>query len=148
MKKFKRNCWVKPIREKFSTMRFRGMAMKNVIIFIGALLIVAFAFPAYCVKTVWLDELDVTRATSSYGEPHKNKSVEGRTLKIGEVTSERGLGTHAESVLRVSLQKGTTKFRALVGVDDEVDPKDGGSAHASVEFQVIGDKKLLWKSGI
>ena len=92
---------------------------------------------------VWLDALDVGKTTQGWGEPHKNQSVEGHALRIGGATFQHGLGTHAESELRLNLNGGATQFTAAVGVDDEV------LAHpATVEFSVIGDGRTLWHSGV
>ncbi|MBW8864756.1 MAG: NPCBM/NEW2 domain-containing protein, partial [Verrucomicrobia bacterium] len=95
-------------------------------------------------QTVWLDDLNIGSATQGWGEPHKNQSVEGHTLTIGSKTFERGFGTHAESSLKVTLDGGTPKFTASVGVDDEVK----GNPTASIEFVVRGDGKALWQSGV
>jgi len=95
-------------------------------------------------ETVWLDSLNVAATTQGWGDPHKNKSVEGNALTIGGKTFEHGLGTHAESILHVKLDGGAEKFSASVGVDDEV----AHSPNSSVEFFVIGDGKELWHSGV
>jgi len=95
-------------------------------------------------ETVWLDQLDVRSAMQGYGEPHKNKSVEGHALTIGGKEFQRGFGTHAESTLHISLGGGAQKFTASVGVDDDVNKNPA----ASVEFFVVGDGKELWKSGV
>jgi len=92
---------------------------------------------------VWLDELDLSKTEQGWGEPHKNQSVEGHALSLGGVTFQHGLGTHAESELRLDLKGGTEKFSASVGVDDEALNHPG-----SVEFSVIGDGKSLWRSGV
>lgn len=94
--------------------------------------------------TVWLDDLNVSSATQSWGNPHKNQSVDGKTLSIGGKQFTRGFGTHAESTLGIKLDGGATKFAAKVGVDDEVNKNPA----ASVEFFVLGDNKKLWSSGV
>ena len=95
-------------------------------------------------ETVWLDDLNLASATQGYGEPQKNKSVNGQTLTIAGKTFARGFGTHAESKLSVNLNGGAQKFSASVGVDDDVK----GNTAASVEFIVRGDGKALWQSGV
>jgi len=95
-------------------------------------------------ETVWLDDLNLAASTQGYGEPQKNKSVDGKPLAIGGQAFTRGFGTHAESKLRVNLDGGAQSFSASVGVDDDV----VGNAAASVEFIVVGDGKELWKSGV
>ena len=95
-------------------------------------------------ETVWLDDLNLTSATQGWGEPHKNKSVEGHPLTIGGKEFARGFGTHAESSLQINLGGGAQKFSASVGVDDEVNKNPA----SSVEFIVRGDGKVLWRSGV
>ncbi|MGD0746122.1 MAG: NPCBM/NEW2 domain-containing protein [Verrucomicrobiota bacterium] len=95
-------------------------------------------------ETVWLDDLNLAVASTGWGEPHRNQSVEGHTLTIGGKEFARGFGTHAESTLRVNLDGGARTFSASVGVDDEVDKNPA----SSVEFIVLGDGKALWKSGV
>ena len=95
-------------------------------------------------ETIWLDDLNLGSATQGWGEPHKNKSVEGHTLTIGGKEFARGFGTHAESTLRVNLDGGAQKFSARTGVDDEVNKNPA----SSIEFIVRGDGKALWKSGV
>ncbi|MHC4891667.1 MAG: NPCBM/NEW2 domain-containing protein, partial [Planctomycetota bacterium] len=63
--------------------------------------------------------------------------------KAGDRQSDKGVGTHANSVMYIDLKGGSKKFSAYVGVDDEVNGRIG-----SVEFRVYGDGKLLWKSGV
>jgi alpha-galactosidase len=98
------------------------------------------AFP----ETVWLDDLNLASATQGWGDPQKDKSVTGRPLTIGGKEFARGFGTHADSILRVSLDGGAEKFSAKVGVDDDVN----NNPAASVEFFVIGDGHELWSSGV
>ena len=93
--------------------------------------------------TVWLDELDVSPASQGWGDPHKNKSVDGHNLTIGGQTFARGFGTHADSVLYIDLKNSALTFSASVGVDAEI-----GKAAASIEFFVLGDGKILWQSGV
>ena len=95
-------------------------------------------------ETIWLDELKLSSATQGWGDPHRNKSVEGNPLRLGGQKFERGFGTHAESVLKIKLDGRTQTFSASVGVDDEVN----GNAASSVEFLVLGDGKTLWSSGV
>jgi alpha-galactosidase len=102
------------------------------------------AFTTVSAETVWLDSLDLRSATQGWGEPHRNKSVEGKPLSIGGQTFERGFGTHAESTLHIAVHGDAKLFSASVGVDDDVNHNPA----SSVEFVVIGDGKELWKSGV
>jgi alpha-galactosidase len=95
-------------------------------------------------ETVWLDDLNLASASQGWGEPQKNKSVDGHKLTIGGKEFARGFGTHADSIFRVNLDGDAQSFSASVGVDDEVNM----SPLSSVEFVVHGDGKVLWKSGV
>ncbi len=118
--------------------------MKSCIALALGFSLAAFTTGLASAETVWLDDLNLNAATQGWGEPNKNKSVEGHSLTIGGKKFERGFGTHAESRLRVNLAGDTQKFSASVGVDDEVN----GNRESSVEFIVRGDGKVLWKSGV
>jgi len=94
-------------------------------------------------QTVWLDELDLSTATQGYGIPMKNKSNDGKTLTISGETFERGFGTHAVSSLMVLLEGKAVSFSAKVGIDDEIKGQ-----RPAVEFELYGDGKKLWSSGV
>jgi alpha-galactosidase len=100
-------------------------------------------------ETVWLDDLDLRPIVQGWGKPQKNRAAakspaEASPLKIKGQAFERGVGTVAESAFTVALEGRATTFQAKVGVDDA----KRGSARASIEFFVIGDGRLLWRSGI
>ncbi|HKW30865.1 MAG TPA: NPCBM/NEW2 domain-containing protein [Verrucomicrobiae bacterium] len=110
------------------------------------LAVLALAFFADCKMpgaTIWLDDLDVSKTIQDWGDPQKNKSVDGHVLGIGSEKFEHGLGTHANSTLYISLNGAAKSFSASVGTDDEVTNSSG-----SVNFIVLGDGKLLWQSGV
>jgi alpha-galactosidase len=94
-------------------------------------------------QTVWLDELDLSSATQGWGVPMKNKSIEGKTLTIAGKTFERGFATHSVSSLLILLEGKATAFTAQVGIDDEV-----AGHEPAVEFELYGDGKKLWSSGV
>lgn len=113
-------------------------------IFTLVLLALAFFFDCKMpAATVWLDDLDVSKTIQDWGDPQKNKSVDGHRLSIGSEKYEHGLGTHANSTLYISLKGAARSFSASVGVDGEITNSIG-----SVVFTVLGDGKLLWQSGI
>lgn len=105
-------------------------------------LIIAGASPIFS-QTVWLDELDLTSMEAGWGTPNSKRSVEGHGLSVGGQKFDRGVGTHAVSTYLLSLDGRAKTFSASVGVDDEVD-----TGKASVEFFALGDRKLLWRSGV
>jgi alpha-galactosidase len=94
-------------------------------------------------QTVWLDQLDLSTATQGYGVPMKNKSIDGKALTIAGKTFERGFGSHSESSLTILLEGKATLFTAQVGIDDEV-----AGHESAAEFEIYGDGKKLWSSGI
>lgn len=97
---------------------------------------------ATAAETVWLDSLDLSLMRQSYGQPQVNRGIRGTPLAMGGVKFERGVGTHANSVLWLELSGSTERFKASVGVDDAA----GGNP--SVVFRVLGDGRKLYDSGV
>ncbi len=94
--------------------------------------------------TVSLSDLTPTTATTGYGIVMRDASVGGHTLTLGGVTYAKGMGVHAVSNLVYNLAGQYTTFTSDVGVDDEEDAAGVGS----VDFQVIGDGRVLFDSGV
>src|SRR5437868_1601459 len=84
-----------------------------------------------------LETLDLGYVEQGWGSPQANKSVDGHPISIGGKKFEHGLGTHAASSFRVSLNGKGERFHASVGIDDEV------GKLGLVVFRVIGDGKTL-----
>lgn len=73
-----------------------------------------------------------------------DKTVIGLPLVVDGKTYTKGIGTHAISSIVFNLPKKKFKtFQAVAGLPDYAK-----NSPASVEFEVIGDGKSLWKSGI
>ncbi|HUU09490.1 MAG TPA: NPCBM/NEW2 domain-containing protein [Phycisphaerae bacterium] len=100
------------------------------------------ASPLGAAQTVWLDELDVRLAECGWERTRSKKSVGGNPIRLRGKTYERGIGTHPPGEFVIDLGGGSTRFTAVVGIDDEA--AGGGSA----EFLVYGDGKMLWQSGV
>jgi alpha-galactosidase len=92
-------------------------------------------------KTAWLSDRDISKTQQGWGSPRKDLSVDGNPLRIGSQAFKKGLGTHADSILYVQLDRGSRRFTAQVGVDDEA------TQAGSVEFRILGDGKELYTSG-
>jgi len=108
-----------------------------------ALAVVMFAPPKPArAETFGLETLSLQYIEQEWGEAHANRSVEDHPLLLGGKRFEHGVGTHASSTFRITLGGHAERFTATVGVDDEVGKK------GSVVFQVIGDGKTLWESGV
>jgi len=99
--------------------------------------------PVTAVATA-LSSLTWTSATTGYGTIQKNLSIGGNTLTLNGQTFTTGIGTHASSTIVYNLGGQYTTFTATVGVDDE----ENAGGTGSVDFQVIGDGKVLYDSGI
>jgi alpha-galactosidase len=69
---------------------------------------------------LWLDTLDLSGMDQGWGAAQAAKSVDGNPLSIGGYVFQHGVGTHAYSEMTVRLHGQAAQFRALVGVDDEV----------------------------
>ena len=95
-----------------------------------------------------LSDLSWTSATNGWGPVEKDKSNgelgagDGRTLTLNGTTYPKGLGVHASSDVRYLLGGRCSRFKALVGVDDEV-----GSS-GSVSFEVYADANKVFDSGL
>lgn len=116
--------------------------MKSLASIVIGIAILSLTAPATS-QTIWLDDIDLSAMDIGWGSPHSRRSVEGNPLSIAGKTFERGVGTHAVSTLLLKLDGKAERFMAHVGVDDETQ-----SPKASVVFTVLGDKKILWKSGL
>jgi alpha-galactosidase len=81
-----------------------------------------------------------------------NKAIDGNALKIGGKEYAEGVGTRATSVLFVHLARGSERFTARVGADDNPPPANtgrGGQAAQqlpTVIFRVLGDGRVLYVS--
>lgn len=120
--------------------------MKSKLFYFAAALLIAAAGIVHAQKadTVLLTSLDVKQIQQGWGEPQINKSVDGNPLKIGSVSFKNGVGSHAKSVFRINLAGGSERFKAYAGVDTE----NGKNNRGTVNYEITGDGKTLWKSEI
>lgn len=93
-------------------------------------------------ETVPLSSLDLSKMQQGYGTPQIDRSIRESTMTIAGRQFPRGVGTHANSSLWVDLDGKAELFRAWVGVDDNA----GGKP--SLAFKIVGDGKVLFKTGI
>jgi alpha-galactosidase len=63
-------------------------------------------------------------------------------MSIRGTKFEHGIGTHAISRMRVDLGGKAVRFAASVGIDDTAE------GQGSAEFIVVGDGRILWRSGV
>lgn len=93
-------------------------------------------------KDLPLSNLDLSHWEQEYGEPGVNRSVDGNPIRIGGKTFDHGIGSHASSRADLLVNGNAQRFRASVGIDDEV----GGGA--SVRFIVLADGRVVFDSGV
>jgi alpha-galactosidase len=94
-------------------------------------------------SVTFLSDMDLTGTRQGWGTPMLNKAVTGKELSIAGKKFENGIGTHANSTMRILLNGKKVQFTAEVGVDDQALGKPG-----SVAFRITGDGKTLWESPI
>ncbi len=93
-------------------------------------------------ETVPLSSLDLKQMTAGWSVAKADLGITGSPLSIRGVKFVHGVGTHAASNFRVNLHGQAERFTAKVGLDDTA------GNQGSVEFMVMGDRKILWRSGI
>jgi len=86
-------------------------------------------------------------STQAWGSLQIDKAVSGNPLSIAGRPFGHGLGTHAASEIVYDLDHSAESFSAWVGVDDFLKSHPDANK-ASVVFQVIGDGKTLFDSGV
>ena len=94
--------------------------------------------------TTYLSDLSWVSATAGWNTVQKNLSIAGNPITLGGVTYAKGIGTHAVSQIVYNLNGAYSNFISDVGIDSE----ENGRGIGSVDFQVIGDGKLLFDSGV
>ncbi|HBE40923.1 MAG TPA: alpha-galactosidase [Bacteroidales bacterium] len=114
--------------------------VKSLTVIIVVLLVLSCSGPE---KSIKLNELDLSKMKSGWRAARKDSSVAGSLLSIAGKRFESGIGTHAVSTFLIKLDKKGQHFSCFTGVDD-----GSGTSEGSVEFILVGDKKILWQSGI
>lgn len=91
--------------------------------------------------TIWLSDLHIHSVSNAWKFLGVDKSVGGSAMKIGTKSYTKGLGAHAASRTEVALRRRFARFQSDIGID-------AASAGGSAVFQVFGDGKKLFESGI
>jgi hypothetical protein len=91
--------------------------------------------------TIWLSDLHIHSVANTWKFLGVDKSVGGSAMKIGTKSYTKGLGAHAASRTEVALRGRYARFQSDIGID-------AASAGGSAVFQVFGDGKKLFESGI
>ena len=96
----------------------------------------------------YVSDLPFTAESNGWGPVERdasngeNAGGDGGPLRIRGTAYDKGLGTHATAEVSVDIRGAYGRFRAQVGVDDEV------SGAASVVFEVLGDGRLLERTAV
>jgi alpha-galactosidase len=96
---------------------------------------------------VFLSDVPWTYAVSGFGPIELDTSNgeepagDGVTLSMRGAAYDKGIGTHAPSLIRYRLGRACRRFTADVGIDDET------SGRGSVQFEVWADGVRLFDSG-
>jgi alpha-galactosidase len=112
----------------------------------AALLALLFAVPAMA-DQVNLADLGVDTVKQDWHTAQVDKSVDEHPLSIGGKGFDHGVGTHTTSIWWIDLGGRGDRFKAMVGVDDEVKSAAAEAARFGIAFSVVGDGKTLYKSG-
>ena len=91
-------------------------------------------------STLDLTTYKYMRSTCGWGSVAINKNLNGGKLSIDGTTYDKGLATHANSILLYELPEGAVKFTALAGIDNT--GSDQGSK-SSVEFMVFNEDPTI-----
>ncbi|MEU3643898.1 glycoside hydrolase family 97 catalytic domain-containing protein [Lentzea sp. NPDC034063] len=108
----------------------------------------AFVPPPTPANGAQVSDLPFMSETNGWGPAERDRSNgentagDGNVLSIGGTTYTKGIGTHAPSEISVYLGRGCERFTAKIGLDDETEQP------GSVAFQVYGDDKPLYDSGV
>jgi len=93
---------------------------------------------------VHITDLKPVSVKQGWGTTRFDKSAENNTLRIGEESFERGIGTHAASEIIYDIAgKGFSTFVSLVGIDREISAPQGTCA-----FLVYVDGKKRFDSDV
>jgi putative membrane-bound dehydrogenase-like protein len=83
---------------------------------------------------------------TGYGRSMLNKNFQGKPMTVGKQVFERGLGTHAPSVVVFDVPTGAVRFLARGAIDDGGMIRGGKPSNAGIKFLVYsGQPKSLPK---
>lgn len=85
---------------------------------------------------------DLVMTRQAWGETRRNLSVSGKPLSIGGTSYSEGIGSHAISMIPVSVPDTFSLLTGACGIDD------GANLEGGVEFFIQSGSEVLWKSGV
>lgn len=97
------------------------------------------------VKPVVSDN-DILMTKQTWGQTQRDKSVEGNPLTISGVTYSSGIGTHATSMIPITVPSSAKTLTGGCGIDDEVSTTPQSTA--SVIFRILSGSEVIWSSDV
>jgi alpha-galactosidase len=95
------------------------------------------------ITKIRLDELGASPCyLQDWGSPQVNQSILGTPLTVNGIVYKHGLGTHSISRILLDLNKMAKSISGFAGADDN------NMYAGKLQFKIIGDRKLLWTSGV
>jgi len=106
------------------------------------------SFPSKPEWRLHLGDLTSKKVSQSWGEPREGVSVTGERVEINGIPFDNVFGVHARSEVIFRLDKRFSRFSVLVGLPDYLASRHHDKTKGSVEFEIYGDDKKLWASGV
>jgi hypothetical protein len=94
--------------------------------------------------TIHLSDLTSLQVRNGNGKPTANKSISGKPLSLAGKTYEKGIGAHATALSVYAIPANSSRFVAVVGIDDT----QTKNTRSSVVFQVYGDVKEMGETPV
>ena len=90
------------------------------------------------IEFIPLSSFDLSKMENGWKSPQANKSIEGNPIRLGKNTYESGVGVHAPSRIVIKLNGAVTTFRAVGGIDAEVEnPNNPRDKAAILDYRVV-----------
>jgi hypothetical protein len=90
-----------------------------------------------------LDQINPATIEQSWGEAKIGRSTDDKEISMGGVVYQKGIGTHANSRIDLTLDGKAEELNAIVGASDSQK-----GTMATVIFAIKGDGRELWNSGV
>jgi|GEM_PF-7089092 len=93
----------------------------------------------------YLSDIEYIRGTTGWGEIKRDKSCDGKKMKIGKKFFDKGIGVHAPSSLKYDLRKGSWgRLTGYAGVSGYLNPSNN---YASCQMKIVADGKEIFQTG-
>jgi hypothetical protein len=105
-------------------------------------------FPSKAEWRLHLGPITSRKVSQEWGEPREGVSVTGEKVIVAGVPYDRVFGVHARSEAIFQVNKHFSGLSIKAGLPDYISQQDNGRTKGTVEFEIYGDGKKLWSSGI